>query len=123
MGAFVAVGFVRGVADVAVLQTEQARGAVDVAGDVVVGERHEIAVFIDDFDMDEDDVAGRRCCGVEGGAQGIGTAAGGDGGGGTVGGLAAECSGLVVDVPVEDVGVFVALGVAAYGLAVEQQAC
>ena len=81
MGTFVAVGFVGGVGDVTVLQTEQARGAVDVAGDVVVGERYEIAVFIDDFDMDEDDVAGRRCRWGEGGAQGIGTAAGGDGGG------------------------------------------
>lgn len=39
-----------GVADVAILQSQQVAVARDEAGDVVVGQAHEVALLIDDFD-------------------------------------------------------------------------
>ena len=119
MGALLEVALGTGVAGVGVLEAEQAGGALDDAGDVVVGQGDEVALLVHDFDADLDDVVGGGEGGLVGrGAQGVGAPAGADIRGGSVGGFAAEGAGGVVDVPVEDVGGGVARGLAAYGLVV-----
>ena len=119
MGALLEVALGAGVAGVGVLEAEQAGGALDDAGDVVVGQGDEVALLVHDFDADLDDVVGGGEGGLVGrGAQGVGAPAGADVRGGSVGGFAAEGAGGVVDVPVEDVGGGVARGLAAYGLVV-----
>ena len=122
MGTQMACGAEAGVAGVAILEAEDAGGTLHGAGDVVVGEGYEVAVFVNDFDGDVGHFIRSREGGfVDGGAQGVGTSAGGDGGGGAVVGRATERSSLVVHVPIEDAGGFVACSFSADGLAVEQE--
>ena len=109
----------RGVADVAILQSQQVAVARDEAGDVVVGQAHEVALLIDDLDGED----GKRPIPLplpvrEGSnmllfdAQGIRAAGGADFVEGSLfprsplqgGSFGAQCAGLVGDVPIADVG-------------------
>lgn len=122
VGSELAGGAEAGVAGVAVLEAKDAGGTLHHAGDEVVGQRYEVAVLVDDFDGDVSHFISSREGGlVDGGAQGIGSATGGDGACGSIGGFAAKCARLVFDVPIEDVGGGVEFGFAADGLVVEEE--
>ena len=103
-----------GIADVAVFHTQQACSAHEECH-LVVGCRHKMSLLIDNLHKDVGYRVGSHLQGVRlfGGSYLVGC---------TVVGLTAQCARLVVDVPEQNVGILVALGLTSYFLAVEQQA-
>ena len=79
MDAASGIGLVAGVADVAVLHSQQPDAARCPTCYLVVGEGNDRSLFVNDFNHDLEYVVGGELRLVGGGTQGVGASGGGDG--------------------------------------------